>query len=129
MKRKIRVIFTLIMALSLTLCVLTVNADEGVEQETVVTIEDIVTSNGGEVSFKKIDPYYDNYNINRGSNTIDTKGSIDEVLVLSTESPSTVFTFKTHLNRDHLTKYLFRFYFFIKSFSSKIKFNNLIFDI
>ena len=105
MKRKIGLIFTLIMALALTLCVLTVNADEGVEQETIVTIEDVVTSNGGEVSFKKIDPYYDNYNINRGSNTIDTKGSIDEVLVLSTESPSTVFTFKTHLNRDHLTKY------------------------
>lgn len=105
MKRKIGLIFTLIMALSLTLCVLTVNADEGVEQEAIVTIEDVVTSNGGEVSFKKIDPYYDNYNINRRSNTIDTKGSIDEVLVLSTESPSTVFTFKTHLNRDHLTKY------------------------
>ena len=106
MKRKIRIIFTLIMVISLALCFVTAYADGGEKQDSVVTLEDVVVAtNGGEVSFKKIDSYFDEYNINRSSDTIDTKGTIDEVLVLSTESANTVFTFKTHLNSDYLTKY------------------------
>ena len=106
MKRKIKIIFTLIMVISLALCFVTAYADGGEEQESVVTLDDIVVAtNGGEVAFKKIDPYFNEYNINRHSDSIDTKGTIDEVLVLSTESANTVFTFKTHLNSDYLTKY------------------------
>ncbi len=106
MKRKICFVVTLIMVLSLALCFITAYADGEEEQDSIVTLEDVVVAtNGGEISFKKIDSYFDNYNINRHSDSIDTKGTIDEVLVLSTESANTVFTFKTHLNRDYLTKY------------------------
>ncbi|MBR2448764.1 MAG: hypothetical protein IKB30_01440 [Clostridia bacterium] len=105
MKRKIILIFTLIMSICLSLCVVIANADNSIEKEDAVILEEIVTSNGGEVAFKKIDPFFDKYNINRKSDAIDTVGTIDEVLVLSTESANTVFTFKTHLNRDHLSKY------------------------
>ena len=84
MKRKISIIFTLIMVISLALCFVTAYADGGEEQESIVTLDDVVVAtNGGEVAFKKIDPYFNEYNINRHSDSIDTKGTIDEVLVLS----------------------------------------------
>ena len=109
MKKRLKSILTFIasffMAASIACGAITVNAYENNEQVSAVTLDDIVVSNGGEIAFQKIDPMYDKYNINRGSDTIDTEGTIDEVLVLSTESSETVFTFKTHLNRDYLTKY------------------------
>jgi hypothetical protein len=109
MKKRLKSILTFIasfsMAASIACGVITVNAYENNEQVSAVTLDDIVVSNGGEIAFQKIDPMYDKYNINRGSEEIDTEGTIDEVLVLSTESSETVFTFKTHVNRDYLTKY------------------------
>ena len=81
-----------------------VNADTDITED-ILTCDDIVDASGGTVEFKKIDPLFDTYNINNHSDTIDTVNTIDEVLVLGTQSSNTVFTFKTHLNRDNLTKY------------------------
>ena len=63
MKRKIILIFTLIMSICLSLCVVIANADNSIEKEDAVILEEIVTSNGGEVAFKKIDPFFDKYTL------------------------------------------------------------------
>ena len=108
MNKRVKLILTFLTSVSVLISaafgLITAKANEE-DAQAAVTLGDIVTSNGGDISFQKIDPMYDEYNINRGSENIDTKGTIDEVLVLSTESSETVFTFKTHVNRDYLTKY------------------------
>ncbi len=109
MKKRLKSILAFIASFSVMASVafgcIIVNANESKETPKTVTLEDVVSSNGGEISFQKIDSMYNTYNINKHSECIDTVGSIDEVLVLSTESSETVFTFKTYVNRDYLTKY------------------------
>ena len=109
MKKRFKSILTFVASISLMASIalgcMIVNVNERNAAAETVTLEDIVVSNGGEISFQKIDPMYDTYNINKSSEGIDTVGAIDKVLVLSAESSETVFTFQTQVNRDYLTKY------------------------
>ncbi len=104
MKKRIILLILIILCSVIIPISLFVNADTAITED-VLTCDDIVDTSGGTVEFKKIDPLFDTYNINNHSDTIDTVNTIDEVLVLGTQSSNTVFTFKTHLNRDNLTKY------------------------
>ncbi len=105
MKKRIVLLLTLIFTLSAALSVAFIANADPTENEDTVTCADLVETDGGTVEFKEIDPLFKTYNINKRSDTIDTVNTIDKVLVLGTSSSSTTFTFKTHLNRDNLTKY------------------------
>lgn len=105
MKKRIVLLLTLIFTLSAVLSVAFIANADPTENEDTVTCADLVETDGGTVEFKEIDPLFKTYNINKRSDTIDTVNTIDKVLVLGTSSSSTTFTFKTHLNRDNLTKY------------------------
>lgn len=104
MKKRIVWFFVLMFLCSVLSVVFIANADQP-QNEKSVTCTDLVETDDGTVEFKKIYSLFDRYNINKRSDTIDTVNTIDKVLVLGTTSSNTVFTFKTHLNRDYLTKY------------------------
>ncbi|HBF86117.1 MAG TPA: hypothetical protein DDW54_00400, partial [Clostridiales bacterium] len=105
MKKQTIWLLALMFICSLALSVGFIAGAESGSNEETVTVSDLVYFDGGSAEFKKIYPLFDAYNINKHSDAIDTKNTIDKVLVLGTESSNTVFKFKTHLNRDNLTKY------------------------
>ena len=105
MKKRVTLFLALTFVCSVFLLVGYITNAEPAGTEAVVTCNDLVETDGGTAEFKKIDPIFSTYNINKHSDTIDTQNTIDEVMVLGTQSSNAVFTFKTHLNRDKLTKY------------------------